>query len=149
MQERINGTKKVLEQSEINETIFEKHKVAVKIHVGEKNNDTHVAPEIIREIVSRIAACGAAPFLVETSTLYKGERSNAIDHLIHVHNHGFGFETTGAPFIMADGLTGNTEIEVEISGAIFKSVSIAREMAFADALIAVSHVTGHPAAGLN
>lgn len=122
--------------------------VAVKLHVGEKKNTTHVKPELIRELVEKVKAGGGLPFLTETSTLYKGERENAVKHLLHAHRHGFGIENTGAPFIMADGLTGNTEYEVEINGILHKSVKVAREIMSADAMLVVSHPTGHVAAGL-
>ncbi len=146
--ERIAATKKLLKGSEIESIIADKDKVAVKLHVGERNNDTHVAPEIVRTVVSKIKEKGGLPFLTETSTLYKGRRSNAIDHLAHAFSHGFTFENIGAPFIMADGLTGNTEIEIPIEGRIFNKVNIAREIVFADALVAVSHPTGHPGMAL-
>jgi uncharacterized Fe-S center protein len=122
--------------------------VAVKLHVGEKKNTTHLKPELIKMLVDKIKDKGGVPFLTETSTLYKGERENAVKHLLHAHRHGFGIDRIGAPFIMADGLTGNTEYEVAIGGELHKSVKIAREVVSADALIAVSHPTGHPAAGL-
>jgi uncharacterized Fe-S center protein len=122
--------------------------VAVKFHVGEKKNTTHIKPELIKLLVDRIKDKGGVPFLTETSTLYKGERENAVKHILHAHRHGFGIESVGAPFIMADGLTGNTEYEVAIEGELHKSVKVAREVMSADALIAVAHPTGHPAAGL-
>lgn len=122
--------------------------VAVKLHVGEKNNDTHVRPEIIKELVDKIRAQGGEPFLTETSTLYKGERENAIKHILHAQRHGFGIDQVGAPFIMADGLTGNTEYEVTIGGELHPTVKVAREVMAADALIVVSHPTGHMEAGL-
>ncbi|MEG6585561.1 DUF362 domain-containing protein [Dendrosporobacter sp. 1207_IL3150] len=122
--------------------------VAIKIHVGEKKNTTHIKPELIREIVSKVKEQGGQPFLTETSTLYKGERENAVKHLMHAHRHGFTIENVGAPFIMADGLTGNSEYEVKIDGQLHETVKVAREVMTADALIAVSHPTGHIAAGL-
>ena len=122
--------------------------MAIKLHVGERDNDTHVSPDLIAPIVACVKHGGALPFLTETSTLYKGRRSNAVDHIIQAFDHGFTYEKTGAPFIMADGLSGNTEIEVSIEGIIFKKVSIAREIVFADALITASHPTGHPGMGL-
>jgi uncharacterized Fe-S center protein len=121
--------------------------VAIKLHVGEKKNTTHVKPEIIKELVERVKEKGGVPFLTETSTLYKGERENAVKHLMHAHRHGFGIDNVGAPFIMADGLTGNTEYEVAIDGELHKSVKVAREVMSADALLVVSHPTGHVAAG--
>jgi uncharacterized Fe-S center protein len=120
----------------------------VKIHVGEKHNTTHVAPRIVRAVVEGVKRVGGSPFLIETSTLYKGERSNAVDHLRHAYAHGFGFEQIGAPFIMADGLTGTSEVEVPIRGLLFDKVAVAREVLLADSLVAVTHATGHVGNGL-
>jgi hypothetical protein len=122
--------------------------VAIKLHVGEKKNTTHVKPEVIRVLVDKVKTQGGLPFLTETSTLYKGERKNAVKHLLHAHEHGFGIEAVGAPFIMADGLAGNTEYEVPVDGEIHQTVKIAREILSADSLLVVSHATGHIAAGL-
>ena len=122
--------------------------VAIKIHVGERKNTTHVKPELIRQLVDKVKARGGQAFLTETSTLYKGERENGVKHILHAHRHGFGIDNTGAPFIMADGLAGNTEYEIAIDGELHQSVKIAREIAAADVMLVVSHPTGHPAAGL-
>jgi uncharacterized Fe-S center protein len=148
LEERMQGTRAILEASGMDKILSKKAKVAVKIHVGEKKNTTHVAPQIAKIVVERIKRNGASPFFIETSTLYKGERSNAVDHLNHAHAHGFGYDKVGAPFIMADGLFGNSEIEVEIPGKIYSSVSIARDAVYADALVAISHPTGHVGEGL-
>lgn len=122
--------------------------VAIKLHVGEKANTTHIKPELIKRVVDRITAKKGLAFLTETSTLYKGERENAVKHILHAHRHGFGIEQVGAPFIMADGLAGNTEYEVTIDGELHKTVKVAREVMSADALLVISHPTGHPASGL-
>lgn len=122
--------------------------VAVKVHVGEARNTTHLHPAVACELVEKIKVSQGLPFLTETSTLYKGERENAIAHLYHAYKHGFGFEQVGAPFIMADGLAGNTEIEVPIPGQLNDTVKIAREIRVADALMVISHPTGHLACGL-
>jgi uncharacterized Fe-S center protein len=123
-------------------------RVAVKTHVGEHKNVTHVKPELIKLVVDWVKTSGARPFLTETATLYKGERSDAISHLEHAFRHGFTYERTGAPFIMSDGLLGNTEIEVPIPGRLEKTVLIAREAVLADGLVAISHPTGHLGMGL-
>lgn len=49
---------------------------------------------------------------------------------------------------MADGLSGNSEYEVNIDGKLHNSVKVAREIMAADAMIVISHPTGHVAAGL-
>jgi len=143
-EERLAAAEKLIEASHLEQVIEPKQKVAIKLHIGERDNDTHVCPDLIKPIIQRAKQKEALPFLTETSTLYKGQRSNAVDHLIQAFDHGFTYENIGAPFIIADGLSGNTEIEVQIEGIIFDRVSIAREVVFADALIAVSHPTGHP-----
>ncbi len=148
LQERTAGMKALLSGMTLPACFAAGDKVAIKIHVGERKNTTFIKPEIIRQVVQWIKAGRGIPFLTETSTLYKGARSHAVDHLIHAFNHGFTYGKVGAPFIMADGLLGNSEIRIEIPGEIFKSVLIAREVLAADALVAVSHATGHMACGI-
>ncbi len=148
LRERISAMAAILQNTGLPDAFFAREKVAVKIHVGERKNNTFVAPEVIKQAVQWIKNKGGLPFLTETSTLYKGARSHAIDHLIHAFNHGFTYGKIGAPFIMADGLLGNSEIEVAIPGQIYRSVLIAREVETADALVAVSHATGHMVSGL-
>jgi hypothetical protein len=96
-----------------------------------------------KEIKSR----GGVPFLTETSTLYKGKRSDAVHHIAHAHNQGFSYRSTGMPIVMADGLFGDEEHVVEIAGKIYASVHIASLFAKCNALVMVSHFTGHLAAG--
>lgn len=122
--------------------------VAIKIHVGELNNSTHLKPGHVAPVVSLVRQSGGQAFLAETSTIYKGERDNAIRHALHAHRHGFGVEATGAPFISLDGLAGNSEVEVAIPGEIHRSVLVARDVAITDALVVVSHPTGHLVSGI-
>jgi uncharacterized Fe-S center protein len=122
--------------------------VAIKLHVGEGSNLTRVRPELIRELVLKVKSQDGLPFLTETSTLYKGERHNAVSHLLQAHRQGFGIDNIGAPFIMADGLAGNNEYEVAMPGVLHKTVKVAREVVSADALLVVSHATGCISTGL-
>lgn len=140
--------RKIYEAAGAEQVTAAKDFVAIKLHVGEKKNTTHIKPELIRELVEQVKAKGGLPFLTETSTLYKGERENAVKHVLHAHRHGFGIDQVGAPFIMADGLTGNSESEVTIHGELHETVKVAREVTAADAMLVVSHPTGHVAAGL-
>lgn len=140
--------KKLIDAAPFDSILEKKQKVGVKIHVGEKHNDTHVPPEVIKAVCARIKRNGASPFLTETSTLYKGERSNALDHLNLAYSHGFTPKNVGAPFIMADGLAGDTEMEVKIPGKLYDKVSIAKEALMADGLVIVTHVTGHLGTGM-
>jgi uncharacterized Fe-S center protein len=120
--------------------------VAIKVHVGEKGNTTHVRPELLAELVRRVKRARAFPFLTETATLYRGQRDNGVKHILLAHGHGFSIERVGAPFILADGLVGNTEAEVRLPDG--ESVRVAKEILAADALLVVSHATGHPGTGM-
>ncbi len=57
------------------------------------------------------------------------------------------YAATGMPIIMADGLFGDEECTVPISGKIHSSVHIAALLAKCNSLVVVSHFTGHLAAG--
>ncbi|MEK7241942.1 MAG: DUF362 domain-containing protein, partial [Planctomycetota bacterium] len=80
--------------------------VGVKTTFGEKGNIGYLKPPIVRAAVEYVRAAGAKPFVVETNTLYVGQRSNAIDHIQHAYNRGFTPEAIGAPIVIADGLRG-------------------------------------------
>jgi len=121
---------------------------AIKLHVGEPGNETFVNPAIAAALVSCIADTGAHPYLTETSVLYKSPRDNAVEHARVVHDHGFGLEAVGAPFIPADGLRGEEQIEVVIEGEHFERVAIASGILQAGMLVVLSHATGHLGAGL-
>jgi uncharacterized Fe-S center protein len=148
LEEQTNAVARIAAAAGMDGIIAENDYVAIKLHVGEPNNTTYIKPELVKRLVELCRPRTGNVFLTETSTLYKGERENAVKHLLHAHARGFGIDAVGAPWIMADGLTGNTEIEVEVGGEYEQTVKIAREIAFADVLIAVSHPTGHIATGM-
>lgn len=129
--------------------IFEKADlVAIKVHVGEKRNTTHMRPEIVAAAVSVLKDAGAEPFVTDTATLYKGERQNGVRHAFLAAAHGFGLSEVGAPFIPVDGISGNYEREVQVGGELHETVRIAGDTLLADGLVVVTHATGHPGSGL-
>ncbi|MBN2460653.1 MAG: DUF362 domain-containing protein [Candidatus Cloacimonetes bacterium] len=138
----------ILEQLDFERIIKPLDKVAIKTHFGDVNNTTHISPALVKMVVEKIESCQGLPFLTETSTLYSGPRNNAVTHLQHAYSHGFTYEQVGAPIIMADGLLGNSEIEVAIPGILYKKVKIARDAILADSLVLLSHPTGHLATGI-
>lgn len=121
--------------------------VAFKTHFGEENGQGFVRPIHFRMMGGLVRQRQAHPFLTETSTLYSGMRHQAISHIELAQRHGFGFENTGLPIIMADGLTGDEELEVAIPGRIYQKVKIASLIVKTQALVVVSHFTGHLASG--
>ena len=120
---------------------------AVKIHVGERGNDTFMSPVFVRKVVDCIKDAGGNPFLTDSNTLYKGSRHNAVDHAVTAIEHGFGYATVGAPFIVADGLRGTSYEKVTIRKKHFASVKIASAIVHSGAMIVLSHFKGHEMAG--
>ncbi|MBN1676311.1 MAG: DUF362 domain-containing protein [Kiritimatiellae bacterium] len=117
--------------------------VAVKIHFGEAGKRCQIRPEQAAWFIKGMKARRAKPFLVETSTLYVGERSNAYDHLCLAYAHGYTYEAVGAPIIMADGLLGQAQARVKVSGEHYDEVWIASDARLYDTLLVLSHATGH------
>lgn len=121
--------------------IEQNSRVAIKVHFGEEGNTRFVAPRYIEPIINSLKRINKRYFLTDANTLYRGMRLNATDHLAIAEQHGFGALQT--PIIIADGERGKDEVEVEIGRNIFSKVKIAKAIAEADAVIAVSHFKGH------
>ncbi len=154
---RLTGDQTPGEQKRLLENLFAKSGaenyfkakdlVAIKTHFGEKNNKGYVSPAYIKVIIDQIKCRKGKPFLTETSTLYVGSRSNAVDHIALANEHGFGFKEMGAPIIMADGLIGDSEKNVKINGVHCKEVGISSEILKAHSVMVITHFKGHLASG--
>ncbi len=138
---------KAVKEKDLLNFIEPKDMVAVKTHFGEEGTTGYVRPLYFRALGELLKAKGGQPFLTETSTLYRGKRTNAAEHIELAYDHGFTFEAVGMPIIMADGLLGDEEARVEIPGKIYKDVGIAALFARCQAAVMVSHFTGHLLAG--
>lgn len=139
--------KSLIEAEDLLGFVAERDIAAVKTHFGESPKLGYPRPLYIRMLGEGIKNKGGLPFLTETSTLYKGNRDNAIRHIAHAHSQGFDLAATGMPIIMADGLHGDEEYDVPIKGRLYQSVHVAALLAKCNALVVVSHFTGHLAAG--
>ncbi len=139
--------KHVIQSENLLGCICDKDITAVKTHFGESKKLGYVRPVYLRMLGECVKRQGGVPFLTETSTLYKGNRSDALRHIAHAQDQGFDYEATGMPIIMADGLFGDEEHIVPINGKVYNSVHIAALFGKCNALILVSHFTGHLIAG--
>lgn len=139
--------KTVIQKEDLLGWIAEKDITAVKTHFGESKKLGYARPLYLKMLGEGIRGRGGIPFLTETSTLYKGNRSDAIHHIGHAHSQGFDYGATGMPIIMADGLFGDEEYVVPVAGKVYSSVHLAALFAKCNALVMVSHFTGHLAAG--
>ncbi len=121
---------------------------AVKTHFGERGNDSFLPPAFIKSVVDEVRAAGGRPCLVETSTLYRGERHNAVDHFNLAVEHGFGPEAMGCPLLFLDGLRGNLQVERLVGLKHCETVAVAADFTLVPAAVVVTHLTGHMLAGL-
>lgn len=122
--------------------------VGLKIHFGEKGNTGYIKPAWLKGLIQQVQQKTKRAFFTDSNTLYIGQRSNAVDHLRQAADHGFTYESTGLPVVIADGLLGADDEEVKVSGKRIQSAKIGRAILHSDALIVLSHFTGHVATGL-
>ncbi|HQO02098.1 MAG TPA: DUF362 domain-containing protein [Spirochaetota bacterium] len=139
--------RKLIEEKNLFGFIEKNDMIAVKTHFGETPKSGYIRPLHIKVIGDLVKEKKGKPFLTETSTLYKGNRNNALDHIAHAHNQGFGYEATGMPVIMADGLYGDEEAVVDVPGKLYSSVNIASLVKKIQGMVVASHFTGHLGAG--
>jgi len=121
--------------------------VAVKLHFGEKGNTGFISPLFVRQVVDKVVALKARPFLTDANTLYGGSRNDAPQHLITAIQNGFAYSVTGAPIIIADGLKGASSTEVQVNLEHIQTAYIASNIVEADALISLAHFKGHELTG--
>jgi hypothetical protein len=138
---------RLLESCGIGKRITDGDLVAIKVHFGERGNHTFVRPIFVRRVVDEIRKAGGKPFLTDSSTLYPGERKEAVSALSCAIENGFAYAVVNAPLIMCDGLRGHTAVEVPVDGQLLKRVPIGAEIVEADALVAVSHFKCHELTG--
>jgi len=121
---------------------------ALKIHFGERGVTSHVQPLWVRPIVDFLATAGARPFLTDASTLYVGQRGEAVSHAMQAALHGYDPLLLGAPVIISDGLKGNAQVSLPVRGGKhFTEAHIAEGVAQADLLVSINHFKGHELAG--
>jgi uncharacterized Fe-S center protein len=136
-----------LKAAKVFEHVKARNFLAIKIHFGEEGNEGYIKPEYVVPVVKIIKEKTAYPFLTDASTIYVGKRSDAYHHHLIANKHGFTIDSCGCPIIIADGLRGNTEQEIEVNLKHFKAVTIAQEIYNADSFIFMSHFKGHEITG--
>ncbi len=137
----------LIDRTGISEVVKRDDMVAIKIHFGEYGNMAYVRPTYLHVLTGRIKELGGKPFVTDANTLYKGSRTNAVDHIWTATVNGFSQEVIGAPVIIADGLRGSDEVAVPIDGDYVKSAKIGSAIAIADVVIAITHFKGHEQTG--
>jgi len=111
-------------------------KVAVKVHFGERGNNTYLNPDFSRKICEIIRDSGGFPDLVESNCLYKGDRMKSDTHIKLAREHGFDF----APIVICDQ---GKDWVIPVKGNHFNEVKIGGLLKDYKLLINVTHCKGH------
>ena len=139
--------KRLIEKSRVLDFIRKEYKVAVKLHFGEEGNTGFVRPGHVRVICDEVVSKGAAAFLCDANTLYRGRRLNSNEHLALAREHGFTKEAVGIDSIIPDDTKKENAIDIQINQKFIKVAKLARLFIDADAIVAVSHFKGHMLTG--
>lgn len=131
----------------LTEQIDDKSFVAMKIHFGEKGNTGFIKPQWLMDIIRQLRERTSRVFLTDSNTLYVGKRSNSVEHLHLAFDHGFTPDIVGVPLIIADGLKGGDDGEVEVNLKRVKSAKVGSIFLHSDAMVCLSHFTGHGLSG--
>lgn len=120
-----------------------KKKVPIKVHFGEKGNETYVKPSCYDGIIDLLEEHSVETSFIETNVLYRGSRTTRDNHLALAKDHGF----TRIPIIIADGDHGEEVHEVKIDGEYFNEVKLGGAYKDYDQIVVTSHFKGHGLAG--
>lgn len=117
--------------------------VPIKVHFGEKGNETYVPSDCYLEIIDYLKSNSVESAYIETNVLYRGSRTTADSHKAIALEHGF----TQLPIIIADGEYGEAYIEVPIHKEFIDSCKIGAAFGDYNQVLVMSHFKGHGSAG--
>lgn len=120
-----------------------KDRVAIKLHFGERGSQTYLSPLLVKTIYESLNKRIKRAVLVDCTVLYKGERSFGSSHEKLAQEHGFDF----APILILDGEKGDEEIKIKVGQKHFKEIKVGKGIKDFNAILAVSHFTGHGGTG--
>ena len=114
-------------------------KIGLKVHFGERDNDTHIDPNLLKEVTKYFKE----PIFVECNVLYRGNRIRKDEHIQQAIAHGFDF----IEIDILDGEMGEEYIEIEIDTKNTKKAKIGKGLKNYDNLISLAHFKGHIVSG--
>ncbi len=117
--------------------------IPIKVHFGEKGNQTFVSPMHYSEIVEMLKALGTMPLYIETNVLYRGARTTRDSHIAVAKAHGF----TDLPIEIADGERGEAYVEIPINKQYFEVCKIGSGFEKYQQMVVMSHFKGHGMGG--
>lgn len=123
--------------------------VAIKAPLGGIGSHYYLRPLVIRAITEKVIAAGGQPVITDTTnTLWNRENPSFSWHE-EVAVKGYSANSCGAPLVIANGYAGEDGMLVPTTGSGLGGIEVAQAIYEADAIIVVTHVTGHPLAGIS
>jgi len=112
-------------------------KVAIKLHTGEPNGPNILPRAMVKALQQTIPDSS----LVETNTLYKGQRFNTADHRETIRVNGWNF-------CPVDILDEDGAVMLPIKGGRrFREMSVGKNLLNYDAMLVLTHFKGHAMGG--
>jgi len=139
----------LLDAARLEELIEPGDWVVVKFEVGELGYLSYLRPPLLRAITDHIAAVGGEPLLVDTTRLNTVGTRPEWDWLSAAAANGFAVPVLHHEPMLADGYTGQEFELLPVDGEELGGLEVARSVVENKAVIVISHVTGHPFAGLS
>ena len=143
----LDKLRKLIIKAGINTIDFDEKFVAIKMHFGEPGNLAFLRPNWAKVVADVIKEKNGKPFLTDCNTLYVGGRKNALDHLDSAALNGFSPLSTGCQILIADGLKGNDDVDIEINEKNVKEAHIGKAVVESDIIISLNHFKGHESTG--
>lgn len=147
----MGGLERLFEESGLQGLISEGDLVALKVHMGELGNTTHIRPQFVAKIVELVKRVGGEPFITDTTTIYPGGRFTASKYLETAALNGFTQQSLGAPIIIADGEKGYSGRSFPVRNKLedyrLEEVEVASVLLEADVVLILCHATGHLMSG--
>ncbi len=112
-------------------------KVGIKLHTGERHGPNILPRDLVRALQQSIPRSN----LVETNTLYKGDRSTTADHRETIRINGWDF----CPVDIMDE-AGAVMIPVK-GGKHFSQMSVGKHLLDYESLVVLTHFKGHASGG--
>lgn len=117
--------------------------VPLKVHFGEKGNQTFIKPNYFNGIKKYLKENNIPTCYIETNVLYKGSRTKTEDHIKTAISHGFD----DLDIVIADGVEENMYNEIPVNLKNFEACKIGYKFKDYDNFIVLSHFKGHGLAG--
>jgi len=121
--------------------------VGIKLHWGERGNESFLEPVYARAIIQWLDTLGAKPFVFDTTVLYSGGRRHGTDSLETAARNGYTAEFLGCPLVIADGMDGRDVIDIPAGYKHFRTVQVASLVRSTPGFFIFSHFKGHLASG--